>query len=277
MNMSDKKTEIKTFVFLDIETTGLPREEYNKTKITELCMVAVEAAHIKGERTPRVQNKLNLCFNPAKMVSLGVKKAQVNTIDCIDCLAQRSLLRLSNFSLENQEKFSSDTVNILNSFLNRNKKPLCFVAHNGNIFDYPILRAEIEKVRGSLLDNILCIDSIIMFRELHDEAERQNVQGSDTEETTQGPSSSSPDKRERLSFQLRDIYVRLTNKRCPNEQEHRAESDVAMLLESVLKLGDNFSTWTNAHATRFYDIPAMAPGRILAHSFCEEITHPSST
>lgn len=59
---------IKTFVFLDSETTGLPSAENNKTKITELCLTAVESEHIGLGVYPRVQNKLSLCFNPFKII-----------------------------------------------------------------------------------------------------------------------------------------------------------------------------------------------------------------
>lgn len=47
------------------------------------------------------------------------------------------------------------------------QKPICFVAHNGLRFDYPILRAEIHKAGGSLPDDILCIDTLEMFRHFH--------------------------------------------------------------------------------------------------------------
>lgn len=60
---------IKTFVFLDCETTGLPAYEYNKTKITELCLISCQADNIRLGVIPRVKNKLNLCFNPMKRVS----------------------------------------------------------------------------------------------------------------------------------------------------------------------------------------------------------------
>lgn len=60
--------DIKTFVFLDSETTGLPYLENNMTRITELCFVAVESAHIRLGVYPRVQNKLSLCFNPKKYI-----------------------------------------------------------------------------------------------------------------------------------------------------------------------------------------------------------------
>lgn len=59
-------TNIKTFVFMDCETTGLPSQENNKTRITEICFVAVESSHIQLGITPRVQNKLVFCFNPRR-------------------------------------------------------------------------------------------------------------------------------------------------------------------------------------------------------------------
>lgn len=66
--------EIKTFVFMDIETTGLPLYENNTTKITELCLTAVHASHLRLGAFPRVQNKLNLCFNPCKLISADSEK-----------------------------------------------------------------------------------------------------------------------------------------------------------------------------------------------------------
>lgn len=73
-NENNDHHDIKTFVFFDMETTGLPSEEHNKTKITELSMVAVQATHIRLGVFPRVQDKLNLCFNPKKMVSFEAEK-----------------------------------------------------------------------------------------------------------------------------------------------------------------------------------------------------------
>lgn len=60
--------QIKSYVFLDLETTGLPFLESSNPKITELCLISVQAEHILLGRTPRVQNKLNLCFNPYKII-----------------------------------------------------------------------------------------------------------------------------------------------------------------------------------------------------------------
>ncbi|KAJ8977889.1 hypothetical protein NQ317_010084 [Molorchus minor] len=135
-------SEIKTFIFLDTETTGLPRDENNRTKITELCMVAVQASHISQVEAEKITG-------------------------------------LSNNLLEHQCSFSAETVNCINSFLNQNSKPICFVGHNANNFDYPILRREIEKTGCSLIDGVLCIDSINTFRDLHlEEVEARQSEGS---------------------------------------------------------------------------------------------------
>lgn len=63
-----EKDHIKTFVFLDLETTGLPSLENNETKITEFCMIAVQGEHLL-EGISRVQNKTSFCFNPNRLIS----------------------------------------------------------------------------------------------------------------------------------------------------------------------------------------------------------------
>lgn len=64
--------DIKTFAFLDSETTGLPHLENCKTKITELCIIIVHSLHLSLGVFPRVQNKLSLCFNPGKYINTDV-------------------------------------------------------------------------------------------------------------------------------------------------------------------------------------------------------------
>lgn len=143
-------TNIRTFIFLDLETTGLPQFENNKTKITELSLVAVQEGHISLGVIPRVQNKLNLCFNPWKLISPESEQ----------------ITGLSNCMLESMSPFTSKTVDCINLFIEHNPRPICFVAHNGNRFDYPILQASIKNTNAALIDDIYCIDSLEMFRNL---------------------------------------------------------------------------------------------------------------
>lgn len=152
--------KIKTFAFIDLETTGLPCFDNNTTKITELTVITVQTNHLLLGVIPRVQNKLSLCFNPRKLISFESEK----------------LTGLSNEALEHSAPFSANTVSLLINFLEHSPKPICFVAHNGNQFDYPILRTEIEKTGCHLPEDILCIDSLNAFRSLHAQEQEQVVE-----------------------------------------------------------------------------------------------------
>ncbi|KAL3284688.1 hypothetical protein HHI36_018837 [Cryptolaemus montrouzieri] len=143
--------QIFNFAFMDLETTGLPSEEHNKTRITELSIAVVESSHISLGVYPRVCNKLNLCFNPGKIVQPIATE----------------ITGLANTMLENQSPFSSSAADSIKGFLSLHKKPICFVAHNGNKFDFPIFRAELERVKAHLPEDILCIDSLLCFQDLH--------------------------------------------------------------------------------------------------------------
>ncbi|RZB73485.1 three-prime repair exonuclease 1, partial [Asbolus verrucosus] len=73
---------------------------------------------------------------------------------------------LSNELLQHQQAFSAEVVEVMAKWLEMNQKPVCFVAHNGSRFDYPILRAEIDKTGACLPDDLLCVDSLVAFRAL---------------------------------------------------------------------------------------------------------------
>jgi hypothetical protein len=51
-------------------------------------------------------------------------------------------------------------------FLSRLPPPVCFIAHNGNLYDYPLLRAELEKAGSTLGSEILCVDSYVGIKEI---------------------------------------------------------------------------------------------------------------
>lgn len=63
--------EIKTFIFFDTETTGLPVFEYNRTQITEMAFVACSSEHLLDtsmNNLPRVLQKLVVVVNPMRMI-----------------------------------------------------------------------------------------------------------------------------------------------------------------------------------------------------------------
>ena len=69
-----------------------------------------------------------------------------------------------------QKDFDQEIGELLTLFLRRLESPICFVAHNGGRFDYPLLCAELQSTGCVLLQNskepLLCIDTFEMYRDL---------------------------------------------------------------------------------------------------------------
>ncbi|XP_013144787.1 PREDICTED: uncharacterized protein LOC106108232 [Papilio polytes] len=144
---------VATYVFVDLETTGLPVEETNRTKITELSMVAVKREHLLrtlAGAAPRVQNKLTLCFNPCKMVHPG----------------STATTGLCNDLLEHETKFDMNAFTTINSFLNILTKPVCLIAQNGHNFDFPIIKNHLEKLSVQFKEDLLCADCLHAFYDI---------------------------------------------------------------------------------------------------------------
>jgi three prime repair exonuclease 1 len=141
---------IESFVFFDIETTGLPWQERNRTKVTELSFVAVSRKDIlkSNSYVPPV-SKITLVFNPIKKIHPEAVK----------------VTGLSNELLQHSSTFEKKIHTIV-SFLQELPKPVCLVAHNGNVFDYKILLAEFIDARSTLPHDLLCIDSLVGFRNI---------------------------------------------------------------------------------------------------------------
>ncbi|XP_063387789.1 uncharacterized protein LOC134673721 [Cydia fagiglandana] len=142
---------IATYVFFDLETTGLPHLEKNRTKIIELCFVATSRKEIEkcgyGE-IPAV-SKITLVFNPQRPMQSKVVE----------------LTGFTNKLLEHAPTFKQKTKSLV-AFLEELEKPVCLVAHNGNIFDYKLLLTEFNEAGETLPRDLLCVDSIIGFRKL---------------------------------------------------------------------------------------------------------------
>ncbi|XP_057369139.1 three-prime repair exonuclease 1-like [Daphnia carinata] len=247
--MSCNLPVIKTcnsLVFFDLETTGIPA--FHSPKITELSFCAVERnqfLHGQPKQVPRVTNRLNLCIYPSRLV---------------DPVASDKT-KLDNYNLEHQSKFDEDVFNVIYSFLNRLKKPVCLIAHNGFRFDFPILRSEIAKLDKELPDEIFCADSLHIFRKLQRPSANSSSVIEDTTKTTvESPlvstpvnpfqliNEKTPEKKERnelkftrntemkcrkrLTFRLEDVYERVYGQKPVTS--HVAEADVIALLLSAI-------------------------------------------
>ncbi|XP_063369548.1 uncharacterized protein LOC134657901 [Cydia amplana] len=142
---------IATYVFFDLETTGLPHLERNRTKIIELCFVATSRKEIEKCRYREIPpvSKITLVFNPQRPMQSKVVE----------------LTGFTNKLLEHAPTFKQKTKSLV-AFLEELEKPVCLVAHNGNIFDYKLLQTEFNEAGETLPRDLLCVDSIIGFRKL---------------------------------------------------------------------------------------------------------------
>lgn len=146
--------DVKTLAFFDLETTGLPQLEYNNTKITQLSIVACSVDHLLSINNindiPKVTHKLTLCVNPLKRISLVAEE----------------VTGFSNELLQHERKFDENTLTLLKSFIQQLQQPVCLIAHNGDRFDFPILKSHIAKLADSLPSTLLCCDSLKVFRDI---------------------------------------------------------------------------------------------------------------
>ena len=178
-------TEIETLVYFDIEATGL--KSSGRPRISEISFVALNTQEffdlnqklsekLKNVTSyedilelenvlPRVLNKLTLCLYPMAPIMPEVS----------------NITGLDNYNLTGQASFDTSTGDMLKTFLSRLPLPVCLVAHNGNMYDFPLLQAELMKTGGELGLNILCVDSYVGIKEIY----RRNTGSSLAEEANQ--------------------------------------------------------------------------------------------
>ena len=157
--------DIRTFVYFDLEATGL--KSSGRPRVCEISLIAVDSSDIlelhesllnsisgrTNEDTiiqvetccPRIVNKLTLCVYPMATIVPLVS----------------SITGLDNYNLTDQSKFDNNIGNLLKIFLSCLPSPVCLVAHNGSQYDFPLLKAEMEKAGTKLGSEILCVDSYL--------------------------------------------------------------------------------------------------------------------
>ncbi|GBP92068.1 Three-prime repair exonuclease 1 [Eumeta japonica] len=216
---------IETYLFIDLEATGLPEEENNQTKITELSLVAVSRKHLlttKAGEAPRVQRKLTLCFNPGRAIRPIAEK----------------LSGLTNVMLDGEPMFGHDTCRLMEMFIKLLNRPVCLVSHGGNYLDFPVLKKQLYEANVSLPFDLRYIDSLDVF---YCVTEGANAIGSGFPHSLK--------IRLAKSYKLRDVYGRLLGR--PPPQTHRAEADCLLVLECAVALSSKFVDWVDKHCKLF--------------------------
>nr|XP_020652366.1 three prime repair exonuclease 2-like isoform X3 [Pogona vitticeps]XP_020652367.1 three prime repair exonuclease 2-like isoform X3 [Pogona vitticeps]XP_020652368.1 three prime repair exonuclease 2-like isoform X3 [Pogona vitticeps] len=229
---------IETFVFLDLEATGLPP---SRPKITELCLFAVarhafenpQYDNLDSKRMPlfpRLVDKLCFCINPGKPFTP----------------AASSITGLSNEELawNKKQSFNIHVLHMITAFFNRQSPPICLVAHNGCGYDFPLLKVELSALGISGLDDIYCADTLKAMKTL----DCKNNQ------LHQFLYQASP-LRSKKKYSLRDLYYRFYNVYPLNS--HSAEGDVMTLISVFQQCATDLICWMDSNARPFNTIRAM--------------------
>ena len=263
---------IETLVYFDIEATGL--KSSGRPRITEISFLAVKMddtlnlsfeimqllknGHSEGNLLqleslqPRIVNKLTLCVYPMATIVPHVS----------------DITGLDNYMLNGQSKFDKSTGNLLNSFISHLPSPVCLVAHNGDCYDFPLLKSEMEKVNTPLDPLILCVDSYIGIKNIY----KKKVDGSQSDlsvaflknQVTYQPSSGKfwSAKKMKLSpmcipssFSLVNLHNHLLG--FPPSKSHGAEADCLTLLRTTAALGQDWLDWVEENSYLIEGCKAM--------------------
>jgi three prime repair exonuclease-1 len=244
-------SKIKTLVYCDLEATGLKNS--GRPRITELSFVAVNTesildlnamliSHLQKSRIkvesllPRVMNKLTVCVYPMATI-----RPEVSVLTGLD-----------NYNLSGQATFDTKTGELLNSFLARLPAPLCLVAHNGDLYDFPLLKAELEKAGITLPPDTLCVDSYVGVKEIFKIREGSQHLKKNMDYICLG----SP-----TSYSLINLHKQLLG--CFPTQSHGAEADCLTLIRTTAALGNTWLEWVQENCYHFSRCARMWSFRAL--------------
>ncbi|XP_077181859.1 three prime repair exonuclease 2-like [Paroedura picta] len=232
---------IETFVFMDLEATGLPPSQ---PKIVEMCLFAVNRHAFENPQYsnssprpfplfPRIVDKLCICINPDKPFTPGAS----------------AITGLNNeaFAENKKQSFNMHVMHMITAFFSRQYPPVCLVAHSGYAYDFPLLKAELSSLGISDLDEIYCADTIKAMKALDQE---NNL----FHQFIYHPSRFGSKK----SYKLHDLYFKFY-KVCPLNT-HSAEGDVIALIRVFQQRARDLMHWMDLNAKQFNTIRAMYKG-----------------
>ncbi|XP_006043764.2 three prime repair exonuclease 2 [Bubalus kerabau] len=223
-----KRPRAETFVFLDLEATGLPSVD---PEIAELSLFAVHRSSLEDLKCdesgaplpPRVMDKLTLCMSPERPFTAKASE--------ITGLSREGLGRCGKAG------FDSTVVQMLQAFLSRQEGPVCLVAHNGFDYDFPLLCTELRRLGAHLPQDTVCLDTLAALQGL----DRAHSHGT----RAQGGKSYSLGSLFRRYFQAEPSAA------------HSAEGDVHTLLMVFLHRATELLAWADKQALSWAHVEPM--------------------
>ncbi|XP_005414176.1 PREDICTED: three prime repair exonuclease 2 [Chinchilla lanigera] len=217
-----------TFVFLDLEATGLPSMD---PEIAEISLFAVHRSSLenpeRGESgapvLPRILDKLTLCMSPQRPFTAKASE--------ITGLSSEGLAQCRKAG------FDSAVVRSLQAFLSRQEGPICLVAHNGFDYDFPLLCTELQRLGAHLPQDTVCLDTLPALRGL----DRAHSHGT----RAQG----------RKGYSLGSLFHRYFG--AEPSAAHSAEGDVHTLLLIFLHRATELLAWADEQARSWLHIEPM--------------------
>ncbi|XP_004695264.1 PREDICTED: three prime repair exonuclease 2 [Condylura cristata] len=218
----------ETFVFLDLEATGLPNLD---PEIAELSLFAVHRSSLESpERDesgapvlPRVLDKLTLCMSPQRPFS--AKASEITGLSS-ECLARCR-----------KAGFNGAVVRTLQAFLSRQEGPICLVAHNGFDYDFPLLCTELQRLGAQLPQDTVCLDTLPALRGL----DRTHSHGTRAQSCK--------------GYSLGSLFRRYFQ--AEPSAAHSAEGDVHTLLLVFLHRATELLAWADEQARSWAQVEPM--------------------
>ncbi|XP_060069790.1 three-prime repair exonuclease 1-like [Ylistrum balloti] len=183
--------EISTFVFVGL--TGSALLPLNPS-ILEISLLAIERSDIlllAGQGLPRALNRLTMTFKPHR------SPIPIRVMENTDLL---------DSSVESSHAINDEDFTIINNFIERLPKPVCLVSYTAEIYDYKVIRKELNRLDRNINNSgLLCTSLRKAVRQF-----RPNLE----------------------SYELNNVY-RVVCKRKSEITEESAENVVRMLTEIV--------------------------------------------
>ncbi|KAJ7316764.1 hypothetical protein JRQ81_002926 [Phrynocephalus forsythii] len=230
---------IETFIFLDLEATGLPP---SRPKIAELCLFAVTRHALENPQYsdlyskqiplfPRLVDKLCVCIDPRKPFTPTAS----------------SITGLSNeeFSRNKRQSFNIHVLHMITAFFGRQCPPICLVAHNGSGYDFPLLKAELATLGIAGLDEIYCADTLRAMKALD----------SKNSQPHQYPCQQASQFGRKKKYSLCDLYYQFY--KVYPQNSHSAEGDVVTLIRVFQQRALDLICWMDSNARPFNTVGAM--------------------